>query len=188
MYNVATEAIGTDALSYSDGIFWEENDGIISVSSCGKRLYGSYMLGDYKLSADIVPLSREGYGLLVRTQNPGQPLFTHRPYSDPEKQIDAKQGINWMQGYYVEFSATTLTLYKISFTKTVLATAELKPTHGRRFHADVICEGSKISVIVNDNTVLEYTDPDPYTNGMAGLKSEANGVVSFANVEIKPLG
>ena len=188
MYNVATEAIGTDALSYSDGIFWEENDGIISVSSCGKRLYGSYMLGDYKLSADIVPLSREGYGLLVRTQNPGQPLFTHRPYSDPEKQIGAKQGINWMQGYYVEFSATTLTLYKISFTKTVLATAELAPNRGRRFHADVICEGSKISVIVNDNTVLEYTDPDPYTNGMAGLKSEANGVVSFANVEIKPLG
>ncbi len=187
MHNVASETVTAENPSYSDGIFWEENKGIISVSSFGKRLYGSYMLGDYTVSADIVPLSKEGYGLLVRTQNPGLPLFTHVDYNDTNKQHAAFQGMNWMQGYYIEFSASALTLYKISYTKTVLATAELQIAPGRRFHADVVCNGSKISVIVNENTVLEYTDPDAYINGMAGIKSEANGVASFTNFEIKPL-
>lgn len=188
MYNIESELLSDLANpSYCDGIYWNLENGSLSVTNYGKRLYGSYMLGDYAFSTDFTPVSGEGYGLLARTQNPGAALFTFREYSDEDKLKGARQAQNWMQGYYFEFSDSCVTLSKCSFTKKELVSVDISIEAGKTYHAEVICKGSVISLVLDGKTLIEYTDPEAFINGMAGFRSGENGNVSFKNFEIKPL-
>ncbi len=185
MHNLPVEhEYDLSAPSYCDGIYWNIENDSISVSNHGKRLYGSYMLGDYTLSVDITPESDRDFGLLVRTQNPGVPLFTHKQYEDEDKQNAARRGATWFQGYYLEFSSSKVTLCKYSFTRTELISADISLDTEQTYHAEVICEGSDISLVIDGNTILRYTDSDPFISGMAGIKSGENGKALFKNFKI----
>ncbi len=174
-------------LSYTDGIGYTEENGETKMSGFAKRLYGSYMLGDYKFSVNITPSSEEKFGLLARTQNPGAALFTHVNYDEKGAARGAREGRDWMQGYYFEFENGNVNLYKCCYRKTLLASAKASLTAEKAYRAEIVCEGSVITLLIDGEKILSYTDANPYINGMAGVKTEGEGAMTYSALKISTL-
>ena len=167
-------------LTYTDGVDW----GILSAligKGVGKRLYGDFRMGDYTVSADFtIEAANSAMGLLVRTQNPGEATFTK---GDKNNTVDttregAEKGANWMQGYYIELTNTSIALYKCNFTKVKKASETFRFEMNKAYNVKVICEGANFKVFVDGELIINYTDPEPYTHGMAGLRAAKGRVVA----------
>ncbi len=52
---------------------------------------------------------------------------------------------------------------------------------------EVTVDGAEVTVNVDDETILQYNDPDPIATGFIGLQHNS-GKVAFRNIKLKPLG
>ena len=54
------------------------------------------------------------------------------------------------------------------------------------YHVEVICKGATITLIVDGNVIFEYTDSEPFLNGMVGFRA-ADREAKIDNIVISPL-
>ena len=91
-----------------------------------------------------------------------------------------------MEGYYVEFTAKFITIRKCNYSTAQKGEASYKLESGKTYHIKVECEGATLRVFVNNELVLEFTDPEPIIQGMPGVRV-SKGNVSFDNFTVKKL-
>lgn len=172
-----------DDCAYTDGN-WRAT-GSLSTSRtpiCAKRLYGVPTWGDYAVEVSVMPKDGVNCGLLVRATNPGAPNFVHQPCTTE----DSKVGTDWVQGYYVGITADGVVLGKQNYGYVQLARADGTYTEGTAYALRAECKGATICVYVDGVLCLEYTDPDPFTRGMVGVRTYLCAA-SFDELQIEPI-
>ena len=172
-----------DGSVYSDGN-WRAT-GSISTSRtpiCAKRLYGNQNWGDYATEVSVTPQEGVNCGLVVRASNPGAPNFMHQKCTTEE----AADGTDWLQGYFVGIVGDGVVLGKQNYSYSELARASGTYTEGNTYELRAECRGANIRVFVDGALVLEYTDPDPYIQGMVGLRTYQSSA-KFADLRIYPI-
>ncbi len=152
---------------YTDGA-WELWRGAMATRTpvCAKRLYGNENWGDYAVSVQVKPQSGINCGLLVRATNPGAPNFAHVPVTAQ----DAQAGTDWVQGYFVGLTPDGVILGKQNYGYTELARARGSFSEGKEYLLRAECVGATLRVYVDGELYLTYTDPDPYMQGMIGVR------------------
>ena len=152
---------------YTDGA-WEMSDGVIATRKveCAKRLWGNVNWGDYAVSVQVKPQSGINCGLLVRVTNPGAPNFAHVPVTAQ----DAQAGTDWVQGYFVGLTPSGVILGKQNYGYVELARARGSFSEGKEYLLRAECVGATIRVYVDGELYLTYSDPDPYMQGMIGVR------------------
>ncbi|MBQ2256051.1 MAG: family 43 glycosylhydrolase [Clostridia bacterium] len=173
------------APAYQDG-GWEIKNGTLRTSDgsrFGKVLYGSPNWGDYQAQVTLTPSSSPNCGLLVRATNPGNPAFLGTQPSHN----DAVTATDWVQGYFVGLTGEGVILGKQGYGYTELARADGQFRAGKAYTLKVICTGARIQVYVDGTLYLDYTDPDPYMQGMVGIRTH-NCFAAFDNLLITPAG
>ena len=154
---------------------WEIIDGRLTASgrnACGKVLYGSPNWGDYTAEVTVTPASSPNCGLLVRATNPGAPTFLGAWPSVS----DAATATDWVVGYFVGLTSNGVILGKQSYSYREVARADGAFPSGKSYRLKVVCVGARISVYVDGTLYLDYTDPEPYMQGMVGLRTHACSV------------
>lgn len=172
-----------DGHAYSDGN-WRATGSMSTSRSpiCAKRLYGSENWGDYAVEVRVTAQTDVNCGLLVRATNPGAPNFVHQSCTVE----DAATGTDWLQGYYVGICQNAVVLGKQNYSYTELARASGRYAEGSTYALRVECVGATIRVLVDGEAVIEYTDPDPFMQGMVGLRTY-QCAAKFAELKIEPL-
>ena len=158
----------SDGHTYSDGN-WSLRDGCLALADAnasGKRLYGDKNWGDYTVEVSVTPLSTPNCGLLVRATNPGAPNFMN---SEPTGG-DAAAGTDWLEGYFVGLTENAVILGKQSYSYRELTHAEGRFRVNKTYQLKVICRGARLQVFVDGELCIDYTDPDPFMQGMAGIR------------------
>ncbi len=169
---------------YTDG-GWEIKKGALSTSGSaafGKVLYGSPNWGDYEAEVSLTPNASPNCGLLVRATNPGNPAFLGAQPS----QGDAATATDWVQGYFVGLTGDGVILGKQSYGYRELSRADGQFRAGQTYTLKVICTGARIQVYVDGVLYLDYTDPQPYMQGMVGVRTH-HCAVAFEDLQVKPL-
>lgn len=168
-----------DTPTYADGS-WQVSGGVLTLdggnASVGKYLYGSEHYGDYVVEADITPKGSINFGLLVRATNP----------SLGDAGNSASAGTDFVQGYFIGLSSGSLVLGKQNYNWTTLESVPYNFVVGETYHLSVTVVGATLSISVNGEELLVYTDPTPYLQGMAGVRGHYS-VASVDNFVIKPI-
>ena len=154
---------------------WETIDGRLTLSgshSYGKVLYGSPNWGDYTAEVTVTPSSSPNCGLLVRATNPGDPSFLNAWPSAS----DAATATDWVVGYFVGLTSDGVIIGKQSYGYREVARSDGAFPSGKSYRLKVVCVGARISVYVDGTLYLDYTDPEPYMQGMVGLRTHACSV------------
>ena len=154
---------------------WEILDNQLTLTAsnaCGKVLYGSPNWGDYTAEVTVTPTSSPNCGLLVRATNPGAPTFLNAWPSVS----DAATATDWVMGYFVGLTPDGVILGKQSYGYQALAHADGTFRANKSYRLKVVCEGASIRVYVDGALYLDYTDPEPYMQGMAGLRAHGCSV------------
>jgi GH43 family beta-xylosidase len=165
---------------------WKITDGHLSISGpqvCGKRLYGTPNMGDYEVEVTVTPKTAPNCGLLVRATNPGSPNFLN---TDPTAD-DARAATDWVEGYFVGLAAEGVIIGKQSYGYSQVAFAEGEFKAGSSYKLKVVCEGARILVYVDGKLYVDFTDPDPYMQGMVGVRTH-NCSATFDDLSVKPIG
>ena len=155
--------------TYGDGA-WEISNAALSLSgngASGKVLYGSEGWGDYTAEVTVTPKSTPNCGLLVRVTNPGAPTFLN---AWPSRE-DAVTATNWLMGYFVGLQADGVVIGKHSYGYREVARADGEFRAGKSYRLKVVCEGARLLVYVDGTLYLDYTDPEPYMQGMVGVRT-----------------
>ncbi len=186
-----TEEISLDYAShadehrFSDGA-WEIADGFLTMtgsSSYGKRLYGAPNMGDYTVEVTMTPKTIPNCGLLVRATHPGSPNFLNTSSTEQ----DAATATDWVKGYFIGFSSEGVIIGKQSYGYREVARADGQFRPNTAYTLKVICEGARIQVYVDGKLYLDYIDPDPFMQGMIGVRTH-NCSVAFGGLTIRPNG
>ncbi|MGM9637257.1 MAG: family 43 glycosylhydrolase [Eubacteriales bacterium] len=166
---------------YTDGS-WTTRSGalVMPTSQSGKILYGDANWGDYTVEVDITPTKSVGCGVLVRTVNPGASNFRGSTATADQ----AASSTYWAQGYYVGLTTTSVVLGKLNYSYEALAKGSGSYEVGKTYHMTVVCEGATIQVYVDGTLCIEYTDKDPFLQGMVGLRTYSCGA-SFDNLIVR---
>lgn len=178
-----------DGNVYTDGN-WSIQNGSLSISgdpATGKRLYGDKNCGDYTVEVDITPASSINAGVLVRATNPGT---THQSptYAQGNPSADeANAGTDWVEGYYIGIAKNEVILAKQSYNYTQLKTAKASITGGTTYTLKVVCEGANIKVYVDDTLYIDYTDDQPYMQGMVGVRTY-KAATTYDNFKVSAIG
>ncbi len=169
--------------AYTDGI-WEAAGTLHTSRSplCAKRLFGQENWGDYSVSVKVTPQSGVNCGLLVRAANPGASNFMHQSCTDE----DAAVGTDWLQGYFVGLTADGVVLGKQNYSYTELARTSGSFATGNTYTLKVECQGAVIRVYVDGTLQLEYTDADPFMQGMIGVRTY-RCAAAFDDLRIDPI-
>lgn len=149
---------------------WESTDGRLTLSGShayGKVLYGSPNWGDYTAEVTVTPASSPNCGLLVRATNPGDPSFLNAWPSAS----DAATATDWIVGYFVGLTSDGVIIGKQSYGYREVARSDGAFPSGKSYRLKVVCVGARISVYVDGTLYLDYTDPEPYMQGMVGLRT-----------------
>ncbi len=181
-------AQSADGNVYTDG-GWKIANGKLTISgspSSGKRLYGDRNWGDYTVSVDVTPQSAVNCGLIVRATDPGSTVRTPTYSQGAPTDADAHASVDWVLGYYVGISENNVVLSKLSYSYTQLKVYKGDFDPGSTYRLKVVCEGANIKVYVDDQLYIDYTDSDPFIQGMAGVRTY-NSTASFDNFKIEPL-
>lgn len=161
---------------------WEITGGRLTLSSrssCGKVLYGSPNWGDYTVEVTVTPTSSPNCGLLVRATNPGTPTFLNAwPSAE-----DAATATDWVMGYFVGITSDRVIIGKQSYGYRQLADVVGTFPAGTAYRLKVVCEGARIRVYVDGALYLDYTDPEPYMQGMVGIRAH-NCAVGFDDLTV----
>lgn len=185
--NVPEHAWSFDELSdgnvYSDGN-WRATGSMSTSRSpiCAKRLYGNENWGDYAAQVKVTPQAGVNCGLVVRATNPGAPNFVHQSCTIE----DAEGGTDWLQGYFVGICEGAVVLGKQNYGYVELARASGNYVEGSTYDLRVECRGANIRVLVDGEVVIDYTDPDPFMQGMVGIRTH-QCAAKFAELKIEPL-
>lgn len=179
----SVEEIDLNDPVHTDGS-WSLSGEILTLdggSPYGKRLYGSPNMGDYTVEAKVTPKAVPNCGLLVRVTAPGSPNFMDR---EPNAE-EARTGTDWVKGYFVGLSANGLVIGKQNYGYREVARAEGQFRPQKAYDLKVVCEGPRIQVYVNGTLYLDYTDPEPYMQGMVGARAH-NCPAVFEGLKISP--
>lgn len=167
---------------YSDG-GWQIKGGALTMSSgsaFGKRLYGSSNMGDYTAEVKVTPRSSPNCGLLVRATNPGSPNFLGTQASAE----DAITATDWVMGYFVGLSPNGVILGKQSYGYREIAHADGTFRSDETYTLKVECQGATIRVFVDGKLYITYTDPEPFMQGMVGVRTH-NCTAVFDDLTVK---
>lgn len=131
---------------------------------------------DYSVEADVTLGTALGghAGLSIRT--------TNQSYHEA-------QNPNAMMGYYASFTRDEIILRKMNYEATTkIAVKDFNMEAGTTHKCRIAAKGNTISVFVDDmkKPVLEYTDPNPYFYGKAGVWSYKSNT-AFSNLRIDKL-
>lgn len=165
----------TDHPRFTDGD-WKVSGGVLTLSgglAYGKRLYGSPNMGDYTVEVKVTPKASPNCGLLVRATSPGSPNFLG---TQPTRE-DASTATDWVQGYFVGLAPDGVILGKQSYSYQGLAHADGQFRPGTTYTLKVVCNGANIRVYVDGKLYLDFTDPEPYMQGMIGVRTHNCAVV-----------
>ncbi len=169
---------------YSDGT-WTVRNGKVSMTgnpAAGKRLWGDRNWGDYTVEVEVTPEQKINCGLLVRATNPGANTFQLNDGTDE----DAQTSTDWIEAYYVGLSDNSVLLGKQSYGYEALKSAKGSFKTGTTYKLKVVCEGANIKIYVDDQLYIDYTDAEPYMQGMVGVRTyQCNA--SFDNLKVTPL-
>ncbi|MBE0654808.1 MAG: T9SS type A sorting domain-containing protein, partial [Bacteroidales bacterium] len=159
-------AFGT-GWKYSDGT-WLIRDKTAFIDGHGKRCFGDNAWRDYTVEADILFSRNMNAGLIFRVNNPALGGAGNDP----------ALGTDYLQGYFAGFNFGTVVLGKHNYGWKSLATSPGTFTLNTWYHIRAVVAGNRIRIYVDDMTqpVIDYTDPFPFINGMAGLRSFNTGV------------
>ena len=174
-----------DQPCHSDGA-WKITGGSLSISGSkayGKRLYGSPNMGDYEVEVTVTPKTAPNCGLLVRATNPGSPNFLN---TDPTAD-DAMTATDWVEGYFIGLAPEGVIIGKQSYGYSQVAFAEGEFKAGTNYKLKVVCEGARILVYVDGKLYVNFTDPDPFMQGMVGVRTH-NCSAAFDGLTVKPIG
>jgi hypothetical protein len=146
---------------------WEVKDGAIRVSEGEPGLLRTTtQFADYELKVDFRAPAKTNSGVFLRTA----------PVLD-------KNGVT-TQCYELNVAPPDNPFPTGSFVGRQKAKAVKESEDWRTFH--VVAEGAKITVTLDGDEVLAYTDPQPLGRGFIGLQLNT-GAVEFRNVKLKPL-
>lgn len=166
--DIAYDKLG-DGREYSDGHWSITEDGITAdnSSSTGKRLYGSKNMGDYTVSVNVSAKMNVNCGLVLRATDPGAPTFLEHN----EDEYDAEIGTDWLIGYFAGIDNGGVILGKQSYGYTELARKDVEIVSGQFYELKAVCKGATIEVYLDGELCISYTDPDPYIQGMVGIRT-----------------
>ena len=152
---------------YADGD-WSIYDKTAFIDGHGKRTYGSKAWRDYTVEADIMFTRSMNAGLIFRVNNPALGGAGNSP----------SLGTDFLQGYFAGFNFGSVVLGKHNFGFEKLQSASGSFSLNTWYHIRAVIDGSRIRVYVDDmsNPMIDYTDPLPLIDGMAGLRSFNSGV------------
>ena len=180
-----TVAFTKDAENPVHGVgAWEITNGRLTLSgrsSCGKALYGSPNWGDYTVEVSVTPASTPNCGLLVRVTNPGAPTFLNAWPTEG----DAATATDWIMGYFIGLTSDGVIIGKQSYGYREVARASGTFSSGKTYRLKAVCEGDRIRVYVDGELYLDYVDPDPYVQGMVGVRAH-NCAVAFDDLKVQP--
>ena len=172
-----------DVHVYTDG-GWSLKNGRLAISdviSTGKRLYGDKNWGDYTVEVSVTPMNTPNCGLLVRATNPGAPNFMR----DEPTSSDAATGTDWVEGYFVGLTENAVILGKQSYSYRELTHTEGRFEAGKTYQLKVICHGAHLQIYVDGALYIDYTDSNPFMQGMVGVRTHQCGAI-FDNLKVEP--
>lgn len=180
-YHAAVETLDEDfskstAPAYTDG-GWTVSGGKLNLTgdSVGKRLYGSENWGDYIAEADITVTGNFNFGMLVRAANP----------SVGGAGDDVNAGADFVQGYFIGIDGGNLVLGRQNYGWESLKTVNFAFEKNRSYHMKVEAVGATVRVFIDGNLLLEYTDADPFMQGMVGFRGHYSSA-SVDNFKVTP--
>ncbi|MBA7545591.1 hypothetical protein ES705_37960 [subsurface metagenome] len=152
---------------YGDGN-WSIDDQNAFIDGFGKRTYGSEFWRDYTVETEIMFTRSMNAGVLLRANNPALGGAGDSPSA----------GTDFLQSYYVGFNFGAVILGKHNYNWKRLAIAPANVTLDTWYHIRSVIDGDRIRVYLDhmDHPIIDYTDQDPFINGMAGLRSYNTGV------------
>jgi len=145
---------------------WTSVDGQAQISGCGKLLLGNYNQGcvaDYTVECDITYTEGMNAGLLFRTTNPSTGGANDSP----------SLGSDFVQGYFFTLATTGSVLGKHNYGWKTIATGTGEHVVGQKYHLKVECIGSTFNCYVDGELAITYTDPLPFIQGRAGIRSHS---------------
>lgn len=165
---------------YKDSDSWTiDKDKIThkSVETAGKLLYGSYDWNNYTIESTIKFTSvKMNGGILFRATNP----------SLGGANDSASGGYVFYQGYYLVIARNSLRLVKINYGATDIASAECKISPKTEYNFKITVDGARILVYVNDELVIDCTDPEPHLQGAFGFSGSNTGF-EVSNIKVTPV-
>ena len=190
LWNATVKTINQDfSASFDTTVYregkWSLKDGVLSLPSatCAKRLYGDKNWGDYTVEIDVTPTNGINCGLIVRTTNPGVPTFQLNTPTDN----DTLAGTDWFMGYFVGITGDAgLIIGKHSYSYQQVAGVKLSFSQNATYRMKVVCEGANIKVYLDGTLYLDYTDSDPFLQGMVGMRTHRCAAV-FDNFAVTPI-
>ena len=175
--------------SYDKNVYtagtWRVKDGVLSMTgdpATGKRLWGDRNWSDYAVEIDVTPQEKINCGLLFRAKNPGAPNVER----DKPTANDAHTASSWIQSYYVGLNTSQVVLGKQSYGYTSLVSESGSFATGTTYHLRVECRGANIKVYVDGKLCIDYTDPDPFFQGMVGVDTH-KCICTYDNLKVEPL-
>ncbi len=177
-------AKASDSNVYTDG-GWKIQNGVLAMNgnpATGKRVWGDRNWSDYAVEVDITPQKDINCGLLVRVTNPGAPNFQ---LSNPTDK-DAQTGTDWVEGYYVGLTNSNVILGKQSYNYKGLENEGGSFKTGTTYKLRVECRGANIKVYVDGKLYIDYTDTDPFFQGMVGVRTH-QCTATFDNLKVEAL-
>ncbi len=138
---------------------------------------GDDTLSDYEVEVDMEFLSTSSYraGLLIRGRN----------FATAES-----DGISSIQGYYVSLNNRLVSLSKFNYgysqtnTEAEPIGVSQKELTKHTFKLKVVAEGNTLTIYLDGQEVISYTDAHAFLTGHIGLYSEGAEVV-YKNLKIK---
>ena len=95
----------------------------------------------------------------------------------------AREGANWLQGYYIEFKDGLAAIYDCNYDAERVAYKSFKLENNKTYVIKAVCDGANIKVYVDDKLVIDYTDATPWLHGMAGIRY-AGGTTQYDDLKI----
>ncbi len=166
--------------SYVEGK-WTVNDGVLNIGNTdkygyyGKILYGEESWANYTVSVDITTSDDDiNLGILVRAKN-----------AATTESSNIAASTNYYEGYYVGLTKSGVTLGRNNYKWDPEKSKTIKIKNNTTYNLTVQVEDATIKVWLDGDLVIEYTDTEPYTHGMVGLRC-CSSKGSFDNFTVTP--
>ena len=159
---------------------WSINSGEAVLDGYGKRTMGSKGLTDYTVQVDVTYTRNFNAGLIFRVNNPSMGDNGHT------QPAASRIGSDFLQGYFVGLTSSSVVLGKQNYNWTELATKTGESfALNQKYTLKVEVKGSTIKAYVNNVEKINYTDPNPFISGKAGLRIH-DTAARFDNFSITP--